>query len=441
MSTVRRIISFVLLCALIIALTSCSLSNTDTQEIIQAADTYSKCVQYLDCEKLLQNTAGVNDNSAKLFRDRLNISGMDYDKALVCRTIAETITYQIDSQSVTFNKNKSSCKVTFSIADYDKAIGTEREESFAYVELIKNCSDRKTYDVTLDFVKTKGRWLATEESLSRLNDLYLFLDQDYLFGSNTIKQILGTSWLFSNDGAYENTTWIELDLWFNEDQSDSFYYVVAKNGKDVCKSNPLKAEGSLFRASFNKDLGAETTADSYIAAGNYSIRIYRDDDLLLTEKTIEVKVDESKEPAVIKETPEGASYKINDHSFAAIGSLGWWNYDKTLVSDGVYAKDTKTIAFSIKLLSGSSGVYYAYYFVSGENADISSIDYSKPVASGTAEPRIYQDGTAFYNFDYKPDEIKIGTYFLVVASDKGSIDKPYITAACKVIDKNSKEFI
>ena len=37
--------------------------------------------------------------------------------------------------------------------------------------------------------------------------------------------------------------------------------------------------------------------------------------------------------------------------------------------------------------------------------------------------------------------MKIGTYYLVVASDKGSIDNPYITAACKVIDKNSKEFI
>ena len=366
---------------------------------------------------------------------------MDYDKALVCRTIAETITYQIDSQSVSFNKNKASCNVTFSIVDYFKAIGSYKNSSDIYVEQIKNCSDRKTYNVILDFLKTNGRWLATEESFYRLNDLYTFLDTDYAFGTNTLKQIVGTSWLFSNDGSYENTEWIELDLWFNENPSDHFYYVVAKDGTDIYKSNMDQAKDSLFRAPFAEHLGAKLTSKSYITAGNYSIRIYRDDDLLLTEKAIEVTVDESKEPAIITQAPEGASYTIKDASFAAIASLGWWNYDKTLVSDGVYAKDTKTIAFSIKLLCNASGIYYAYYYVPGENADISSIDYSKPVASGTAEPRIYQDGTAFFNFDYKPDEMKVGTYYLVVAADKGSIDIPCLTATCKVISKSSKEFI
>ena len=111
------------------------------------------------------------------------------------------------------------------------------------------------------------------------------------------------------------------------------------------------------------------------------------------------------------------------------------------MSDGIYCINTRTLAFSIELLSDAAPVYYAYYFVPGEKADLSKIDYSKPVYSNTIEQYIYIDGSAYFNFDYEPPKMEVGTYLLVIAKDKDSVEKPYITAKVKIIPQSSEEFI
>ena len=130
--------------------------------------------------------------------------------------------------------------------------------------------------------------------------------------------------------------------------------------------------------------------------------------------------------------------------------LGWWDYGiteddgsehGTMASDGIYCSDSEVIAFSIQLNSEGPSIYYAYYFIPGEDADASTVDYTNPTYAQQIDITAYGNGTIFYNIDYTPDTMAVGTYVLIVAADANSINDPYITAACKVIPQPSSDFI
>ena len=439
MSVFKKTTSLLLIAVLVATICSCNLFAADPNEIINAADIYSSCICYLDADRIIDNTSDVPENVSQSLKQKLSLSDLDYDQAIVKRTIAETITYQIDSESVTTAYNSGSCDVTFTMIDYESAIGNLTGFSVAYLEALNNCTESKSYKITLDFIKVDGRWLATSDCISRLDNIYAFLPTEYLFGPDTPDLFDGTSWLFSSNGSYENTDWIELDVWFTENPETSLYYVVSQDGQELFTSEAQSFEGLYFRAPFNADLGAATTELGFIEPGDYTISVYRSDGLLIAEDSTGITIDETKDPVGITEVPGNASYTINDPEFATILSIGWWDYDGTMLSDDVYGFDTNTIALSIRLNSDSPAVYYAVYFIPDLDADIQDIDYSNPVYTDTIEPVIYPEGTSYYNIDYTPDTMEAGIYLVVIAGDS-SLNNPYITAFCKVITQASDEF-
>ena len=440
MSVFKKTTSVIIICVLIACICSCNLPAADPEEILRAADNYSNCIRYLDSDRIIDNTSDVPDNVSQSLKTKLSLTDQDYDQALVKRTIAETITYEIDSESVTTTHDSGSCDVTFTMIDYESAIGSLVGYSEAYINALNDCTEYKSYKITLDFINVDGRWLATADCISRLDQIYAFLPPEYLFGPDTNDLLNGTSWLFSSNGSYENTNWIELDLWFTDNPEASLYYVVSRDDQELYTSEAQSFDGLYFRAPFCADLGAITDDSGFIEPGDYTISIYRDDGLFLAEETTTVTTDDSKEPITgLTETPAGAPYSINDPEFATIISIGWWDYDGTMVSDDVYCLDTNTISLSIKLFSDAPEVYYAFYFIPDLDADIEDADYSSPVYTDETEPVIYPDGTAYYNIEYAPNTIGSGIYVLVIAKDS-SLSDPYITAYCKVITQTSDEF-
>ena len=105
----------------------------------------------------------------------------------------------------------------------------------------------------------------------------------------------------------------------------------------------------------------------------------------------------------------------------------------------VYCIDAETIAFSVELNGMGPQVYYAYYFLPGENPSVDELDPGSPVYTDTVSPTQYPDGTIFYDFDYTPDQLEVGVYVLVVCENASSINRPYITAMCMVADITSEE--
>ena len=436
MLNTKKIMAMVLVFTTVVSSSSCSLAKRDPEEIVAAADTIAKCVQYLDAGRLLDNIETTDYSVADAFRNKLTISDLEYDQASVKYKIAETITYDVVKDSVIMSRKDATCDVIFTRVDYQSAFDGFVGFSNAHIEQLEACDKTLSFTVPLSFNKVDGRWIATADTIGKFDELYSFLDEEFVFGPSTMDLIDTTTWMFAKNGSYENCIWIELDLWFLEDPEVNAYYVVSKDGEDIYTSEPKAVEDTLFEAPFNSELGAPMTENSCIEAGTYNIKIYREDGLLLIDESIKVTTtDEEKAPL-----PDGPSFTINDGSFADIESAGWWDYDSTMASDDVYCIDTKTIAFSIKLKSGAPDLYYAYYFVPGENAKASQVDYSQPEFSSNVTITKYPGGTAFFDIDYEPVTMKVGTYVLLIAADEDSLDEPYIKAVCSVIPQASDEF-
>jgi len=440
MKVINKIMAAVLICSLLFSLASC---KANPEEVTAAADTYSKCVQFLDADRILENTVGVDDAKAAALKEKLTLADKDYDQAKVKDAIAKSITYTVNSDTMVLGRNTATINVLFTRKNYDVIFNGLKGNSDAYLEALNNSVDQIVYTVMIKFQKQEdGRWLAEADTIDKLNELYSFLDAKFEFTPDIPDLFDSTSWLFTKENRYENAKCIELDVWFKENPDQEFYYVVSKDGTEVYKSEPSVTSDIFYRAKFDKSLGAKTTSNGYITQGLYNIKVYRTADGFLTaDETAVVIVNGTKGAPEITKAPNGASYSIKDPSFASIKSLGWWDYSATLLSDGIYCINTRTLAFSIELLSDAEPVYYAYYFVPGEKANLNNIDYSKPVYSNTIEQYIYIDGSAYFNFDYEPPKMEVGTYLLVIAKDKDSVDKPYITAKVKIIPQSSEEFI
>ena len=440
MKTVKKIISSLLISAFVLSAASCN--KAKPEDIAATADTYAKCVQYLDADRILENTEPVDEAQAEAFRKKLTLTDDDYDQADLKSIIGQTIQYTVNNDSINIEAKTASLDVTFTRIKYESAFNNLVGLKDAHLKALNECKETLSTTINITLNKQEdGRWLASSDTLAKLDELYSFLDAKFEFNPDTPDLFDSTSWLFGKDGNYENTKCIELDIWFKYDPEEEFYYVVSQNNAELYKSEPEKTTDIFFRAKYDKSLGAKTTSTGYINQGIYNIKIYRKDGLLMANETTTVIVNGAKGSPEITSAPKGASYTINDPSFASIKSLGWWDYAGTLLSDGIYCINTKTLAFSIELLSDADSVYYAYYFVPGENASTKNIDYTKPVYSNSLEQFIYIDGTTFFNFDYEPAKMEVGTYVLIICKDAMNIDKPYVTATCKIIPQSSEEFI
>ena len=433
----KKIIAAVLTLATVISASACSFVKQNSEEILASADIFAKCVSYLDGSRMLDlvDTNGLSNTEE--FKEKLSMSTQDYDQASVKSTIAQTITYEVLTDTCITGRKNASVDVVFTRVDYETAIEGFVGFAPAYIEQIKACDKTVSFTVSLKYNKVDGRWVADNNCISQLSGLYSFLDAEFVFGPSTLDLVDTAVWLFGQNSKYDNTIWIELDLWFSENPEVNVYYVVSKDGQDIYTSETSSFDGLYFEAPYNSELGAPVTEEGYIEAGQYNIKIYREDGLLLADETASVTVSDTEKAPL----PTGSAFKIKDGSFADIASAGWWDYDSTMASDDVYCIDTTTIAFSIKLKSGASSVYYAYYFAPGDDSKASDVDYSEVKFSNTVAPTKYIDGTAFLDIDYEPATMAVGTYVLIIAADAESIDEPYITAVCSVIAQPSYEIV
>lgn len=452
MINMKKVTAAALSVALVFSMTACMGGNKD--EIIDAADTFAKAVTALDGKKIIKLTEELDGDKADSIKDKLAMTNLESDEKEVKQAIAATLTYALDEESVEFGDKNESATIdaTFTLVDYAKALDDDDlSDADSMVEAINDQSKTKDYEVKLEFVKDEDSWLVSEDTIDDLGDVYAFLGYELSFGASggdVVSMIDHTSWWMSSNDNYENATYIELDLWFTSNPGVNVYYKVTKDGTEVYTSDVESFSSSYYEAKYGEEQNAQMSG-SYIAAGNYSIQIFAEDGTLLADESTVVTVSSSSTSA--SSTPSSSStYTIVDGNFANIKELGWWDYGVeeddgtehgTMAADAVYCIDSETIAFSIELNEEGPDIYYAYYFIPGENADASSVDYANPTFADTISVTAYRNGTMFYNIDYTPDTMEVGTYVLVIASSADQVTNPYITAACTVIPQDSSDFM
>ena len=227
MKIINKIMAAVLICSLLFSLASC---KANPEEVTAAADTYSKCVQFLDADRILENTEAVEDTKAAALKEKLTLADKDYDQAKIKDAIAKSITYTVNSDTMVLGRNTATINVLFTRKNYDVIFNGLKGNSDAYLQALNSSVDQIVYTVMIKFQKQEdGRWLAEADTIDKLNDLYSFLDKKFEFKPDIPDLFDSTSWLFTKENRYENSKCIELDVWFKENPNLEFYYVVSKD--------------------------------------------------------------------------------------------------------------------------------------------------------------------------------------------------------------------
>ncbi len=435
----KKFMTAVLTGIMLVSTCGCSFSNNQKKidEIVSVADTFAKSACYLDSNKLLSTIGEVSSSKAEELKSKLSMTDLSYDESVVKLAIAETMSYEVKTETAQVEKKEGSVNVVFTIDDYEDAFDGLVGYSDVFVKAVKARKSVKQYTVTLNLYKGEDGWLITESSLEGLNELYAFLDYEITFCADTKDLFDSSKWMYCTDDNYVNTDVIELDIWFDSAPEEKLYYTVGKDGETIYASEPATC-GTSFNAIFDVDYrGASRTGD-YLSEGVYTIKLFavRKTDAVITSATVTVSISDEIDPDIPMET---SCYTIEDASFASIADLGWWDYNSTMIADDTYCIDTQTLAFSIQINGYGPKLYYAYYYL-GQNAGSGSFDISEPIFDSTIDVEKYKDGTVFYNMDYSPSELQPGTYRLYIAADKDTLDNPYVIASCSVIPQTSEEF-
>ena len=194
------------------------------EEIVEAADTFAGTLLKQDAGKIIKLTTEDEDSDAAealemIFDDSLYSD----DQKKFIDAVSDTITYEVDEESVEVDKEEASADVTFTMVDYEKALDGDFEDIDAVLDALEDCEDTKDVEVTIEFEKDDDEWLVSNIDDDKFGDIFEF----YIYELNIMPAVevtdtdcwTGTSGLisevyFSDDiTAYESA--LTFDVYFN----------------------------------------------------------------------------------------------------------------------------------------------------------------------------------------------------------------------------------
>ena len=223
-TTIKKAGAAALAGAMTLSCVSCALFGPNKKEIIEAADTFAGTLLKQDAGKIIKLTTEDEDSEAAealemIFDDSLYSD----DQKKFIDAVSDTITYEVDEESVEVDKEEASADVTFTMVDYEKALDGEFEDIDAVLDAIKDCEDTKDVEVTIEFEKDDDEWLVSNIDDDKFGDIFEF----YIYELNIMPAVevtdtdcwTGTSGLisevyFSDDiTAYESA--LTFDVYYN----------------------------------------------------------------------------------------------------------------------------------------------------------------------------------------------------------------------------------
>ena len=223
-TTIRKAGAAALAGAMAFSCASCALFGPNKKEIVEAADTFAGTLLKQDAGKIIKLTTEDEDSEAAealemIFDDSLYSD----DQKKFIDAVSDTITYEVDEESVEVDKEEASADVTFTMVDYEKALDGDFEDIDAVLDALEDCEDTKDVEVTIEFEKDDDEWLVSNIDDDKFGDIFEF----YIYELNIMPAVevtdtdcwTGTSGLisevyFSDDiTAYESA--LTFDVYFN----------------------------------------------------------------------------------------------------------------------------------------------------------------------------------------------------------------------------------
>ncbi len=295
----------VLLCGAMIASvvfssTGCTFLDKYTEEkITKTADKFCKSICNLNPDPA--SRCVIDEDAAEFFTEYTFAS--DPDEQIVFEAIADSLSYELDTDSVEINHKSGKCSIDaeFDMTDYEKVFDTDTffyPEDFS--EAIKAGKDTIEIEVTLEFEKDEYKeWkIANYEDVMEEVFEFKYYAPEY--------EIKLSDYLVScqyESGNNINISYIYYILTFSEDLPDTFssgYCEVKYNNTDVgtidfditysdlydSDSKSLTVCPIAYIDSSDIYDSFRRTEDGSLVSGTYTFNFYMDDGSFITTGTV-----------------------------------------------------------------------------------------------------------------------------------------------------------
>ena len=188
----KQFVSLVLAVSMLMPLAGC---YSDKKGVTEAVDNYMNAVISLDFDEvadLMEDSDGIEEVFAP-YETALRRNKKYED---VFATIAESITYEIDSKSIesSTKDQEASCDVTIFMVDYDD-IYEEVEKNDGdiddYLDALEDAGEDQIIDIhiSFDLVMDRDKWVIKDKKLKNINKIFKFFGEVYEYGLIGIRDI------------------------------------------------------------------------------------------------------------------------------------------------------------------------------------------------------------------------------------------------------------
>ena len=356
----KKLMASVLCASMLLSLGGCALFDKDDEGVLAAVTDYAEAVKKGKVSKIADLLYEGNDLEDDI---EAYIAGSTVETpdgyADVVSAIADTISYEIDEESVeSSKKNKEgSVAITWTIVDYDSIYETVIEDDGnleAFIDALSdNGADTMEISQTLDLVYENDTWLIDDSKLKDLYEVYDFYTAalSFVFIPPLTDYIDYTIWYYSDDSVYENYSQIELDIvtfQAGEDVPFEFTYEYYRDGELIFTSDVCEDQCHWIEAYYgpNYDSAAQVNEMGYLVPGQYRCVMYDLAGHVLADSTCTVEVSE-----------------VATADVSMVDYIEWYYSD-----DGVYENYSQIELDIIPTSEGQSVVwtFYYEYYIDGE---------------------------------------------------------------------------
>ena len=207
----RRLTAVVLAGSMMLSLASCQLLGNNNQEIIEAADTFASALVKKSAKKILKLTTQKKSDG---FEDLFNKDNYTDDENAFFDAVGDTVSYEIDEESVKAEKEKATIDVVFTMVDYEKALSDgDYSDIGEVVDAIKDCDDMEDIKITFEFEKEDDEWLISNFKDKEFGMLFYYYTYELDLGPDI------TSLIDYTDGV-AGTWYMDFYVYLNGDLGD-----------------------------------------------------------------------------------------------------------------------------------------------------------------------------------------------------------------------------
>lgn len=165
------------------ALCSCSLFKK--KQIKESAEQFIYAIENGDASDILRTTDGLERDFRASFKEQLEISKYGIEDQVYLYHMKDSISAEIDEDSIEINDDIATCTINFTVADYESLENSICADEQTLASAVDECS-KISIPVSVEFTRIEKEWYVTNFADGVYPSLYAFLDYRPPIGRTTL---------------------------------------------------------------------------------------------------------------------------------------------------------------------------------------------------------------------------------------------------------------